>query len=205
MLQTISGDQQALQSAIGSDTQAVTTQLETDIGGLHSDVTQINNDLQSLSQNVISQVNTDSQAVQTSLSSDLTKIVNEIDTNASSLSTVVNAGNQQVLNTINGQFSTQQSQFGADLWVKIERVLGKFGSVVPPVELITPASQGGLLDSTPVGVQAVVSTDINTIASLGGKVTAAAVNNVNAGNAALAAKQYVTAYADYALAYNEFA
>ena len=109
------------------------------------------------------------------------------------------------MSTIQSDFSTQQGEFDANLTLEIEQALGQWGSYVPPVMLMTPASQGGYLNSTPVGVQEVVTNALNYMASISGKVTAAANNDLKAANAALAAGQYVTAYQDYADCYESFA
>ncbi len=43
--------------------------------------------------------------------------------------------------------------------------------------LITPASQGGYLNSTPVGVQEVVTNALNYMTTIGAKITASATGD----------------------------
>ena len=52
-----------------------------------------------------------------------------------------------------------------------------------------------------MGVQEVVTDDLNALKALGVKITPSALSNLNAANTALAAGQYTTAYADYAACY----
>jgi hypothetical protein len=200
----IASDTQTLQTVTGSDTQAVTTQLQTNLTALKQDVDSINTDQSSLSQSVINQVNTDSSQVQSALSSALSKILSETDTTAAGLTTLVTQNNQQVMNTLQANFKTQQSQHNSDLKIRIEKALAQAGLVPPPVQFILPASQGGYLNSTPVGVQEVVTDDLSAMTALGVKVPPSALTNFKTANTALAAGQYITAYQNYAACYNAF-
>ena len=143
--------------------------------------------------------------MQSALSSALSKILSETDTTAAGLTTLVTQDNQQIMNTLQANFNTQQSQHNADLKISIENALGRWGSNVPPLQFTRPASQGGFLNSTPVGVQEVVTDDLNALTADGAKVTPAALTDFKNANAALAAGQYMTAYADYAICYEAFA
>ena len=201
----IASDTQTLQTVTGSDTQAVTTQLQTNLTALKQDVDSINTDQSSLSQSVINQVNTDSSQVQSALSSALSKILSETDTTAAGLTTLVTQNNQQVMNTLQANFKTQQSQHNSDLKIRVEKALAQAGLVPPPVQFILPASQGGYLNSTPVGVQEVVTDDLSAMTALGVKVPPSALTNFKTANTALAAGQYITAYQNYSACYAAFA
>ena len=204
-LQTMATDTQTVQTTVGSDTQAVYTNLQTDISSLQSDVTTIEDDQAALSNKVINQVNTDSSSVQSSLSSALTKILSQTDSSAESLAILIGQDNQQVLNALQSNFTTQQSEYYANLTLEIEHALAQYGPTVAEVQLVLPASQGGYLNSTPVGVKEVVTNDLNAFAALGGKITPNADSYLNEANAALAAGDYITAYQDYADCYQSFA
>jgi hypothetical protein len=205
-LQTaITNDTTTMQTTVGSDTQAVTTQLQTNLTALKQDVDSINTDQTTLNQTVVNQVNTDSSQVSSALSSALSKILNEIDTAAGGLTTLVTQDNQQIMNTLQANFNTQQGQHKSDLKVSIEEALAKWGNSVPPVQYILPVSQGGFLNSTPVGVQEVVTDDLAALAADGVKASPAALTDLKNANAALAAGQYVAAYGDYASCYEAFA
>lgn len=204
LTQTIASDTQAMQTTVGSDTQGLTSQLQTDLTGLQQDLTTIEGDESTLSQDV-GTLNNGTTTIQSSLSAALSKILNETDTDAAGLTTLVTQDNQQILNTLKSNFDTQQSQYEANLKLEIESGLAEYGSIVPQVQFILPASQGGYLDSTPVGVQEVVTDDLHALQALGAKITNAALNAFNNANAALAAGDYVTAYEDFATAYEDFA
>jgi hypothetical protein len=202
--QTITNDTQAMQTTVGSDTQGLTSQLQTDLTGLQQDLTIIEGDESTLSQDV-GQLSNGTTTIQSALSSDLSKILSETDNDAAQLTSLVTQDNQQILDALKSNFNTQQGQYEANLKLAIERGLAEYGSTVPQVQFILPASQGGYLNSTPVGVQEVVTDDLHALQALGAKVTSAALNAFNAANAALNAKQYLTAYQDYATAYEDFA
>lgn len=202
--QTITNDTQALQSTVGNDTQGLTSQLQTDLTGLQQDLTIIEGDESTLSQDV-GQLSTGTTTIQSALSSDLSKILSETDTDAAQLTALVTQNDQQIINLLKSNFNTQQGQYEANLKLQIEQGLSEWGHIVPQTQFILPASQGGYLNSTPVGVQEVVTDDLKALQALGMKVTSAALNSFNAANAALAAGQYITAYQDYAVAYEDFA
>ena len=204
-LTTIASDTQTMQATVGSDTQAVTSQLETDLKALQTDVTDIQTDQNTLSQTVTNDVNAGTSQVQSALSTDLKQTLSEIDNQAGSLSTLVTGDNQQVMNTLQANFTTQQNEYHSNLKISIEKALAQWGSVVPPVQYVLPASQGGYLNSTPVGVQEVVTDDMNALGADGLKASPAALKYLQQANAALAAGQYTTAYTDYASCYEAFA
>jgi hypothetical protein len=202
--QTIANDTQALQTTVGNDTQGLTSQLQTDLTGLQQDLTIIEGDESTLSQDV-GQLSTGTSTIQSALSSDLSKILSETDTDAAQLTALVNQNDQQIINLLKSNFNTQQGQYQANLKLTIEHSLSEYGNIVPEVQLMLPASQGGYLNSTPVGVQEVVTDDFKALLALGVKAPSAATNAFNAANAALAAGQYITAYQDYATAYKDYA
>ena len=202
--QTITNDTQALQSTVGNDTQGLTSQLQTDLTGLQQDLTIIEGDESTLNQDV-GQLSTSTTTIQSALSSDLSKILSETDSDAAQLTSLVTQNDQQIMNLLKSNFNTQQGQYEANLKLQIEAGLSEWGHIVPQTQFILPASQGGYLNSTPVGVQEVVTDDLKALQALGMKVTSAALNSFNAANAALAAGQYITAYQDYAVAYEDFA
>jgi hypothetical protein len=203
LMQTIASDQTTLQTAIGSVTQGLTAQLQTDVTALTQDTTALGADVTTISSTVINQVNADSATLGSALSADLTQILNETDTDAKGLTTLVTQDNQQVLNTLQSNFTTQQNEYEANLLLEIQRSL--WGTSPPIVQLMVPATMGGYLNSTPVGVQSVVTNALNIMVTLGAKVSPNAAKDLTAANAALAAGKYLTAYADYALCYQAFA
>ena len=205
LTQALATDTQAIQPAISSDMQGVTSQLQTDVTGIQQDIASVQGYEGSLSQQVVNQVNSDTSAAQSALSAQLTKIMNGTDSDASALATVVNQDNQQVLNTVQANFSAQQGEYNSDLTLEIEQALGQWGNYVAPAQFMLPASQGGFLNSTPVGVQEVVTTDLNAMTALGASGTSSATNDLQAANAALAAGQYLAAYQDFATCYQSFA
>jgi hypothetical protein len=205
LTQALATDTQAIQPAVGSDVQGVTSQLQTDVTGIEQDIASVQGDEGSLSQQVVNQVNSDTSSVQSALSAQLTKVLNETDSDASALTTVVNQDNQQVLNTVQTNFSAEQTDYNSDLTLEIEQALGQWGNYIPPAQFMLPASQGGFLNSTPVGVQAVVTTDLSAMAASGASVTSSATNDLKEANAALAAGQFLTAYQDFATCYQSFA
>lgn len=205
VLQTIATDTQTLQTAVGSVTQGLTTQLQTDVTALTQDSTSLGADVTTISSTVINQVNADSSGVQAALSLDLTQLLNEMDTDAKGLTTLITQDNQQVLNAVQANFTTQQTEYYANLTLQIQQGLALWGSRVPEVQFMLPATMGGYLNSTPVGVQEVVTSGLNALVAIGVKVSATAAKDLTAANTALTAKQYTTAYADYALCYEAYA
>ena len=202
---TLLGDTQTLQSTIGSDTEATLSELQTIQSALSTDVNCIEADETTVGQQVSAEVDKDSAAVQTSLAGALSQILHETDADAQGLTTLVTQGDQQILNDINSQFSTAQQQYEENLKIGIEQALAGWGPVVPQVQYTLPVLDGGFLNSTPVGVQETVTSDLQVMQSLGVKVKAAAVTDLAAANTALAAGQYLTAFADYAGAYQALA
>jgi hypothetical protein len=202
---TMATDTQTLQTTIGSDTQNVTTQLQTNISGVNQDLQTIINDENNLNQVVTNNTNNSTTNIQNSISSSLTKVLSEIDTQAQSINNLVNIDTQQILNTVQSDFTTQQGQHNADLTLQIERALATWGSNVPQVTFMLPSSQGGFLNTKPVGVESVVTNDINLMKADGAKLTSATVSNYNQAEAALAKGQWLTAYQDFALCYQGFA
>ncbi len=205
LTQALAADTQAIQPEVGSDVQGVTSQLQTDVTGIEQDIANLKANELSLSQQVTNQANLDTSSVQSALSAQITTAMNETDSDASALTALVNQDNQQVLNKLQANLSTQQAQYDSNLTAQIEQALGQPSKAIPPVHLMLPASQGGFLNSTPVGVQAVVTSALSALTALGAKVTSAATNDLKAANAALAAGQYVTAYQDFAACYEAFA
>lgn len=203
IMQTIANDQTILQTDIGSVTQGLTSQLQTDITALNADATSLGSDVTSINSTIINQVNTDSSTIEAQLSGNLTQVLHEIDTEAQGLTNVVTQDNQQVLNAIQGNFTTQQSEYNANLTLEIQRAL--WGTSPPQVQFMLPATMGGFLNSTPVGVQSVVTNALNALVALGAKVSSTAGKDLTAANAALAQGKYLTAYADYLACYEAFA
>ncbi len=197
---TIASDTQVVQATVGDDNQGLTSQLQTDLQGVQQDLSAIQSDETTLSQSV-GQVNSGTTAIQTALSGDLTQLITEIDTQAQSITTLATQDNQQVLNALQTGFSAQQDNFNAILTLQIEQALGTWGNYLPPVQFMLPAAQGGYLNSTPVGVQEVVTTAISELAAAGVNVKSQATRELAAANSALAAGDYETAYYDYAAAY----
>ena len=202
-IQTISTDTKTLQTSIGSDTQDVVTQLQTDITGLQQDVKAVQSTQSTLDQQVIAQVNTDTSSVQSAISNQLAQVLNEIDTSATSLTSSVTQGNQQILNTIQANFSAQQGEYDTNLQLWIERALSQNGP--PEISLELPASQGGFLNSKPVGVDEVVTSDMNALVTDGAKIPSSATGNFQNAQNALAAGQYIAAYGYFASCYQEMA
>ena len=202
---TLTNDTAAIQSTVASDTQGTSTELQTIQSALGQDVTNIEAAQTTVGQQEKAEADKDSSAVQASLAVALSQILHETDTDAQGLNTVITQGNQQILNLVNSDFSTAQQQFEESLKETIEQGLANFGPVVPDVHLILPVQYGGFLNSTPVGVQEVVTSDLAAIQATGVKVKAAAVTDLAAANAALAASKWTTAWTDYAEAYQALA
>ncbi len=204
-VQTIANDTQSIQNTVGSDTQGVVTELQQDVVGLTQDVTSVQADETTLQQTITNQNNTNTTTISSGIASAVTQILTETDTDARNLTNTVNTNTQQILNAIQSNFSTQQSQWNQQLWLQIERDLATWGPSEPQVLMELPASQGGFLNSTPVGVQIVVTTDLNNVIADGVNVNPSATKDLAAANTALAAKKWITAYNDYAACYEMFA
>jgi len=195
--QALQSDTQALQATTGSDNQGTATEMQVIQNALQNDITTIESTETTNGQQVV----TESTKTETTLSADLTQILNEVDTEAQGLTNLVTQGNQQILNALQTNFAATQQQYEANLQVAIEQGLAGWAPVVPEVQLILPASMGGVLNSTPVGVQEVVTSDIAALQAQGVKVKALAITDLAAANTALAAKQYTVAFSDYEQAY----
>jgi hypothetical protein len=202
LTQALISDTQALQTQTGSDFQGLGTQMQTMQTALQSDAATI----ESLETTTGQQAVTGSTAVQTAISTDLAQILNETDSDAQGLTTLVTQGNQQIMNTVNSEAATAQAQYNTYLKLQIEQALAGFGPVVPELKFMLPVTQGGFLNSTPVGVQSVVTADLASMQTISPKtVKPAAITQLSAANAALAAKNYTLAFSDYAYAYQALA
>jgi hypothetical protein len=113
---------------------------------------------------------------------------------------------QSSLGTIHDQVAAVQQGVEEQLTIDIEQALSASPSTstnAPPpnIEFMLPASDGGNLNSTPVGVQEVVSTALSQAQAAGLPENAMVARQIAAANAALAAGQYRTAFDDYQAAY----
>jgi hypothetical protein len=199
--QALSSDTSTIQQTTGSDTQGTLTELQVLQTALQGDVATVEKTETTTGQQVVTGVTT----LQSTLSADLTQIIHETDSDAQGLTTLVTQGDQQILNTIQSESATTQQQFQSYLKLQIEQALAGFGPLVPEVKFMLPAKYGGYLDSTPVGVQSVVTADLAAMQKIGAPVKPTAVTLLSAGNAALAAGQYTTAFTDFAHAYQALA
>jgi hypothetical protein len=111
------------------------------------------------------------------------------------------ASTEASVNTIHDQVHVVQQTVNAQLTIDIRRALSQPTSAPRNVDYELPASVGGNLDSTPIGVKALVTSAYNAAKQAGLPVNATATNNLTAANQALAAKNYRTAWTDYQLAY----
>jgi hypothetical protein len=105
------------------------------------------------------------------------------------------------INTIHDQLHVVQQTVDSQLTLDIRRALSQPTSSPKNVNYELPASVGGNLDSTPIGVQAIVTNAYNAAKQAGLSINANATSYLNAANSALAAKNDRTAWADYQLAY----
>jgi hypothetical protein len=199
--QALTSDTQTLQATVGGDTQGTATELQVIQTALQQDSTTIQASETTTGQQVVAGTST----IQTALTADLSQILHETDADAAGLTTLITQGNQQILNAIQTQAASAQSQYNELLRLQIEQALAGWGPVVPEVKFMLPASEGGFLNSTPVGVQSVVTADLASIQAIGGKPKPAAVTDLAAGNTALAAGQYQTAFSYFAGAYQALA
>jgi hypothetical protein len=203
--QSLQSDTQTLQTTVGTDTTVTVTELQTIQSALQTDLTSIENVETTTGQSVTSETDKGTLTIQTAMAAALTQILNETDSDAKGLTTLITQGNQQILNALQSNASSELTQYQENLRFLIEQGLAGWGPVLPEVKLILPASLGGLLNSTPVGVQELVTADLQSAQSLGLKIKPAALTDLSAANTALAAKQYVTAWNDYAQAYQALA
>lgn len=102
--------------------------------------------------------------------------------------------------TIINQLNTAQTSLDQDLRHTIEEVLAG-GNTTSIVSYQLPASLGGYLDSTPVGVQAIVTSTLAMMQAAKQPIGPAATDNLVQANKALAAGQYKQAFTYYQTAY----
>lgn len=112
---------------------------------------------------------------------------------------------ERSIDTVSQQVNVIQQTEDDQLTLDIQQALTAPAGSPPNVAYETPASAGGNLDSTPIGVQEVVTQDLLAAQSAGIEVNPAANQDLAAANVALAAHQYKTAYADFHAAYLEVA
>jgi hypothetical protein len=203
--EAITSDTQTLQITIGSDTQGSSSELQVIQTALQQDATTIEALETSVGQKEINESDQDTSTTQTALSLDTTKILNDTNNDAQGLTTLVTTDNQQILNLIESEGATAQGQYNELLKLQIEQALAGWGPVVPELKFQLPSTQGGFLNSTPVGVQEVVTADLQSMIAVGAKVKSTAPTELAAANTALAAGKYSLAWADYAAAYQALA
>jgi hypothetical protein len=109
------------------------------------------------------------------------------------------------VDTIAQQVGVLQQTADEQLVLGIEQALTAPLGSVPNVAYELPASLGGYLDSTPIGVQQVVTTDVHQALAAGLPVNAAATQFLAMAGAALAAGNDTLAYADFQNAYQQAA
>ncbi len=132
--------------------------------------------------------NTDNSAYQTYQQlTDVAGTANEIDTN------LANLVNQDT------------TQFQQQLTLDIQQALSAPTGTVPMAAMELPKSLGGYLDSTPVGVNEVVTQTIQAMQTSGQPMNSNAVRNETLAEEAVAAGQYKQAFSYYQLAYSEAA
>jgi hypothetical protein len=126
---------------------------------------------------------------------------NRILHNAATLSAAIDAGfgkvdtnNAGLQNSVN----TAQAALDAALRQHIEAALT---SGRPDVDFELPASAGGYLDATPIGVQQIVTDALAALRANGQPVDVAAPRYLTLANNALTAQHYKAAYHYYQLAY----
>jgi hypothetical protein len=105
------------------------------------------------------------------------------------------------VNTIHDQIHVVAQSLSDELTSEIQQALALPGTAPADVYYELPTSAGGNLDSTPVGVQAVVTNAYNAAKQAGLPVNATATSDLAAANQALAAHNYKTAWKDYQAAY----
>ncbi len=112
---------------------------------------------------------------------------------------------QSSVDTVGEQVGTVQQTIDDELQLGVEQALAAPVGSAPNAAYELPASLGGELNSTPVGVQSVVTDAISAAREAGLPVNQVAVRSLAAANAALAAGSWSAAYADYATAYQQAA
>jgi hypothetical protein len=105
------------------------------------------------------------------------------------------------VNTIHDQVHVAQQSFADGLTTEIQQALALPATAPADVYYELPTAVGGNLDSTPIGVQAVVTNAYNAAKQAGLPVNATATSNLTAANQALVAHNYKTAWKDYQAAY----
>jgi hypothetical protein len=105
------------------------------------------------------------------------------------------------VNTIHDQIHVVSQSLSDELTSEIQQALALPGTAPADVYYELPTSAGGNLDSTPVGVQTVVTSAYNAAKQAGLPVNATATSDLAAANQALASHNYKTAWKDYQAAY----
>lgn len=111
------------------------------------------------------------------------KTANEIDTNLAKL------------------INTEQTQYQNMLTLDIQQALSAPSGTVPMAGMELPASDGGYLDATPVGVYEVVNNAIQAMQSSGQPMNVQATRDETLGEEAFAVGSYKQAFAYYRMAY----
>lgn len=107
------------------------------------------------------------------------------------------------VNTISGQVHVVQQSMDDQLELTIEQDLAAPAGSTPNLALELPASVGGDLDSTPIGVQAIVTDAVQGIGAAGEAMNPAASQYLAMADAAVSAGNDVQAYDDFHTAYLE--
>lgn len=194
----ISDELDKVQTTVGSDTQLNSTLLQTLQTAVQQNDTVLQHLMSSNTQTIVNEVDKGTSTAQDSLSQTEAHLIAEVDKQAQSLSSLLTQAQQQLSNSINSGFDNQQQNYLANLKLTIESTLANGVNVV---EFSLPASQGGYLDAKPVGVQEVVTDDMNAYQKLNISVPTTALHNYNDANSELAAGQYIEAYGSYIKAY----
>lgn len=108
---------------------------------------------------------------------------------------------QNSVDSVSSQIGTVQQTLDEQLTLTIEQALSAPASTVANIAYELPASVGGNLDSTPVGVQSIVGGAIAALQAAGEPVNASATTDLSSGDADLAAHNYSQAYAMFHAAY----
>jgi hypothetical protein len=111
------------------------------------------------------------------------------------------ASTEASVNTVHDQAHVVQQTVNDQLTIDIRRALSQPTTAPRNVDYELPTSVGGNLDSTPIGVKAIVTSAYNAAKQAGLPVNATATADLAAANAALLAKNYRTAWTDYQAAY----
>ncbi len=103
--------------------------------------------------------------------------------------------------SVSSQLGTVQQTLDEQLTLSIEQALTAPPASTPNIAFELPASLGGNLDSSPVGVQEVVSEAVAQLTAAGEPVNPAAAQDLAIANADLASEAYAAAYAYFHMAY----